>query len=99
MLAIFEDCNSDLVDDYIPTPRSMQTRIVATTYIQDWNTALDGDYEKEHQIEEMIFNREKEINANLKKNESKNFGSITTLYGLTGVPVTQEQMIWSGLAS
>ena len=81
-MAIFEDCNSDLVDDYFPTPRSMQTGIVATTDIQDLNTALDDDYEKEHQLEEMIFNKEKAINANLKKNESTNFGSITILYGL-----------------
>ena len=77
----------------------MQTGIVATTDIQDLNTAFDDDYEKEHQLEEMIFNKEKAINANLKKNESTNFGSITILYGLKWVPVTQEQTIWSGLAS
>ena len=52
-----------------------------------------------HQLKEIIFNKENATNDNLKKNESTNFGSITLLYGLTGVPVTQEQMLWSGLAS
>ena len=76
----------------------MQTGIVATTDIQDLNTALDDGTEK-HQLEEIIFDKKKALNDNLKKNEIKNFGSITILYGLKWVPVTQEQMIWSGLAS
>ena len=77
----------------------MQTGIVATTDIQDLNTALDDDYEKEHQLEEIIFNKEKAINANLKKMKVRILVQSLYYMDLTGVPVTQEQMIWSGLAS
>ena len=97
-MAILKDCNSDIVDDYFPTPRILQTWIVATTDIQDLNTALDDGTEKTSAWRNNI-RQKKALNDNLKKNEIKNFGSITILYGLKWVPVTQEQMIWSGLAS
>ena len=47
----------------------MQTGIVATTDIQDINTctAVDDGMGKEHQLEEIIVNEEKALNANLKK--------------------------------
>ena len=66
-MAILEDCNSDLDDVYFPTHRFLQTGIVATTDIKDLNTAFDDGKEKQHQLEEIIFNEEKALKANLKK--------------------------------
>ena len=70
-----------------------------TDISEDLNTAVDDGKEKvNHLLEERIFNKEKSLNATLKKNKRKNFCS-TAICGSTGVSVTQEQMERPGLAS
>ena len=100
LVAVLEDFNSDPFDDAFPTLRSLQTGIVITSDIlQDFNTALDdGKEQVKHLLEERIFNKEKALNATLKRNKRKNFSSIS-ISGATLTPVTQEQMERSGLAA
>ena len=79
LVAVLEDFNSDPFDDAFPTLRSLQTGIVITSDIlQDFNTALDdGKEQVKHLLEERIFNKEKALNATLKRNKRKNFSSIS----------------------
>ena len=71
LLSTLDDFNSDPFDDSFPTLRSLQNGIVATTEIlEDLNTALDvGNKKVKHLLEEITFNKEKSLNATLKKNK------------------------------
>ena len=70
-----------------------------TDILQDLKAALDDGKEKDL-LEERILKKEMVLNATVNKNRGNKFGSITIhVFGSTGVPVTQEQMERSGLAT